>query len=133
MGSKYCFYRGYIDEYKNHELIKRLVKEVEEADVIIAPASNNRILHIMNRFADGEINIDTVLNCLSAFNLGREYAFKSDRAIAKLESIERYYLCILAKEDSKLKNSELSFQMDTQLKLMQREYRTGMYVEEVLK
>lgn len=128
-----CFYRGYIDEYKNHELIKRLVKEVEEADVVIAPASNNRILHIMNRFADGEINIDTVLNCLSAFNLGREYVFKSDRAIAKLESIERYYLCILEKEDSKLKNSELSFQMDTQLKIMQREYRTGMYVEEVLK
>lgn len=128
-----CFYRGYIDEYRNHELIKGLVKEIEEADVIIAPATNNRMLHIMNRFADGDINIDTVLNCLLAFNLGCEYVFKSDKAIDKLESIERYYLCTLEKEDSKLKNSELSFQMDNQLKLMQRKYRTGMYVEEILK
>lgn len=128
-----CFYRGYINEYRDHELIKGLVKEIEEADVIIAPATNNRILHIMNRFADGEINVDTILNCLSVFNLGREYVFKNDKAIDKLESIERYYLCTLEKEDSKLKNSELSFQMDTQLKLMQREYRTGMYVEEILK
>lgn len=109
-----CYYRGYIDEYSDHELIKGLVKEIEESDVIIAPATNNRILHIMNRFTDGEINIDTVLNCLSTFNLGREYVFKSDKAIAKSESIERYYLCTLEKEDSKLKNSELSFQMDTE-------------------
>lgn len=128
-----CNYRDTIKEYKSNELIRKLVFEVEEADVVIAPIADNKMFYIMTQFADGEINADVALHSLSASKLGLQYIFKTDKAINKLEPIDRYYLSVPEKEDCKKKLNERSFEIDTKLKLAKRDYKTGLYIEELLK
>lgn len=88
-----CYYRGMINGYKDSELITKLLKKIENADVIIAPTADNRMFHIMNEFALGNITSETTMHSLSASQLGRQYVLRSDKAIESLKLIERLYLC----------------------------------------
>ncbi len=128
-----CYYRGTIEEYKSKDIISKIISEVEDADVIIAPIADNKMFYIMAQFTDGEINADVALHSLSASKLGLQYIFKTDKAINKLIPIERYYICKSEKQDCKDKLIERGFEIDTKLKLAKREFKDGLYIEEILK
>ena len=128
-----CYYRGTIEEYKSKDIISKIISEVENADVIIAPIADNKMFYIMAQFTDGEINADVALHSLSASKLGLQYIFKTDKAINKLIPIERYYICKSEKQDCKDKLIERGFEIDTKLKLAKREFKDGLYIEEILK
>lgn len=128
-----CFYRGGIKEYASNKRIKKIIEEVENADVIIAPIADNKMFYIMAQFMDGEINADVALHSLSASKLGLQYVFKTDKAISNITPIEKYYICKQERMDCKKKMIERGYEIDTKLKLAKREYRTGLFVEEILK
>ena len=128
-----CYYRGTIEEYKSKDIISKIISEVEDADAIIAPIADNKMFYIMAQFTDGEINADVALHSLSASMLGLQYIFKTDKAINKLIPIERYYICKSEKQDCKDKLIERGFEIDTKLKLAKREFKDGLYIEEILK
>ena len=128
-----CYYRGTIEEYKSKDIISKIISEVEDADAIIAPIADNKMFYIMAQFTDGEINADVALHSLSASKLGLQYIFKTDKAINKLIPIERYYICKSEKQDCKDKLIERGFEIDTKLKLAKREFKDGLYIEEILK
>lgn len=67
----------------------------------------------MAQFAEGEINVDVALHSLSASKLGLQ------------SEPER-------KDCRKLLN-ERSYEKDTKLKLAKRQFKTGLYIEEILK
>ena len=128
-----CKYRGTIKEYESHELIRKIIKEVEEADVIIAPIADNKMFYIMALFTNGDINADVALHSLSASRLGLQYVFKTKKAIEKLKPIDKYYICKLERDDCRKTLIERSFEIDTKLKLAKREFKNGMYIEEILR
>lgn len=128
-----CFYRGTLAEYSQSKMVKGIVKEVENADVVIAPIADNKMFYIMAQFTDGEINADVALHSLSASNLGLQYIFKTNRAIDKLVPIERYYLSEPERDDCRTQLIERGYEIDTKLKLAKREFKNGMYIEELLK
>ena len=128
-----CFFRGSIDQYSKNERIRNIVKTVAESDVIIAPIADNKMFYIMSLFANGDINSDTAFHSLSASKLGMQYIFKTERALENLKPIEKYYLCKPEKEDCQKRLNERSAEIETKLKLAKREYRDGLYIEELLK
>jgi hypothetical protein len=128
-----CYYRGTLKEYNQNKMVMDIVKKIEDADVVIAPIADNKMFYIMAQFTDGEINADVALHSLSASKLGCQYIFKTDKALKKLEPIEKYYLCIPEREDCKVALQERSYEIDTKLKLAKREFKTGLYIEELLK
>ncbi|MCR5835040.1 MAG: DUF3990 domain-containing protein [Lachnospiraceae bacterium] len=128
-----CYYRGTLGEYKENEMVKKIVSEIEDSDVVIAPIADNKMFYIMAQFTEGEINAEVALHSLSASKLGIQYIFKTDKAINKLIPIEKYYLSIPEREDCKKKLNERSFEIDTKLKLAKREFKTGLYIEEIIK
>lgn len=128
-----CYYRGSIKEFENNETIKRIIADVENADVVIAPIADNKMFYIMAQFTDGDINADVALHSLSASNLGLQYIFKTDKAIDNLVPIEKYYISKPEREDCRRTLIERGYEIDTKLKLAKREYRTGLYIEEILK
>ncbi|MBQ7182390.1 MAG: DUF3990 domain-containing protein [Clostridia bacterium] len=128
-----CFYRGTLGEYSQSRAVKKIVSEVEPADVIIAPIADNKMFYIMAQFTDGEINADAALHSLSASSLGSQYVFRSEKALRKLVPIEKYYLCRPEREECRKHLIERSYETDTKLKLAKREYKNGMYIEEILK
>ena len=82
---------------------------------------------------DGEINADVALHSLSASRLGLQYIFKTDKALDHLNPIERYYLSVPEREDCQQLLNERSYEIDTKLKLAKREFKSGLYIEELLK
>jgi hypothetical protein len=128
-----CHYRRTLAAYDHSKLIQEVVREVEAADLVIAPIADNRMFYIMSLFAEGDINADVALHSLSASKLGLQYIVKREKALHALEPIEKYYLCRQEKADCQEKQKQRVTEIDTKLKLARREYKTGLFVEELLK
>lgn len=128
-----CYYRGTLGDYSKNKAISKTVSEAEEADVIIAPIADNKMFYIMAQFAEGEINADVALHSLAASSLGLQYVFRTERALDKLIPVEKYYLCSPEREDCRYQLNERGYEIDTKLKLAKREFRKGLYIEEILK
>lgn len=128
-----CYYRGTLSDYCDALIVKEIIKKVEEADVVIAPIADNRMFYIMTLFAQGEINANVALHSLSASKLGKQYIFKTEKSLKQIVPIEKYYLCQEEKNDSIKKLSTRTLEIETKLKLSKREFRDGLYIEELLK
>lgn len=128
-----CYHRGSLEPYKSNETIKTIISEINAADVIIAPIADNKMFYIMSQFTEGEINADVALHSLSASKLGLQYIFKTDKALSNLITIEKYYLSKSERDDCRNRLRERSFEIDTKLKLAKREFKTGLYIEELFK
>ena len=128
-----CHYRGTLGPYSQNALVANIAEQVERSDVVIAPIADNKMFYIMAQFTEGEINADVALHSLSASSLGQQYVFKTDKALKSLTPLGKYYVCIPEREDCRRLMNERSYEIDTKLKLSKREYKTGLYIEEILK
>ena len=113
--------------------VKEIAAEVDASDVIIAPIADNKMFYIMSQFAEGEINVEAALHSLSASRLGFQYVLKTEKALNNLIPIEQYYICVPEREDCRKLLNERSYEIDTKLKLAKRQFKDGLYIEEVLK
>ena len=128
-----CYYRGTLGAFSSNEQIKKVVNEIEKADLIIAPIADNKMFYIMTQFTEGEINADVAIHSLSASKLGLQYVFKTEKAIKCLTPIEKYYICEPERNDSRMLINQRGLEIDTKIKLAKREYKTGLFIEELLK
>ena len=128
-----CYFRGTIKEYESTKLVRDVIKKISDADVIIAPIADNKMFYIMSQFAEGEINADVALHSLSASKLGLQFIIKTEKALKKLVPIEKYFLSVPEREDCKNALIERGYEIDTKLKLAKREFKNGLYIEELLK
>ncbi len=128
-----CYFRGTIKEYAKSDMVQQVVKKIESADVVIAPIADNKMFYIMSQFAEGEINADVALHSLSASNLGLQYIIKTEKALKRCIPVERYYLSVPERDDCRKSLIERSYEIDTKLKLAKREFKDGLYIEELLK
>ena len=128
-----AYYRGTLDEYKNHPKIQALVKESRDCDYIIAPIADNRMFQIINSFIAGELTDEQCKHCLAATNLGMQYIFISEKAASQVKIMERCYISANEREyykDIRLDESKLG---DDKVKLAKRQYRgQGRYIDEIL-
>ena len=128
-----AYYRGALEEYKNHPLIMKLVEESRQCDYIIAPIADNRMFQIINSFIEGEITDEQCKHCLAATNLGAQYVFISDKAIQNIKLIERCYISANEKEYYKNQKSSDARLGNDKVKLARRQYRgQGRYIDEIL-
>lgn len=128
-----CYYRGTLKDFRENERVKKIVSDIEKADVVIAPIADNKMFYIMAQFMDGDINADVALHSLSASRLGLQYILKTEKAIKKLKPLEKFYLCQSEREDCRNNLIERSYEIDTKLKVAKREFRNGLYIEELLR
>lgn len=77
-------FRGTLSEYQNHPKVKKIINKVLDADYIIAPIADNKMFETIDDFINGNITNVQCEHCLSATNLGKQYVFKSDKAIKQL-------------------------------------------------
>ena len=128
-----CYYRGTLGIFSDSKIVKEIIQKINDADVIIAPIADNRMFYIMTLFAGGEINANVALHSLSASKLGKQYIFKTQKALKQTVPIEKYYLCQEEKDDTIKKLSMRTLEIETKLKLSKREFREGLFIEELLK
>ncbi len=128
-----AYYRGTLDEYKDHRKIKALVEESRDCDYIIAPIADNRMFQIINSFIAGEMTDEQCKHCLAATNLGMQYIFISEKAVSRAKLVERCYVSTNEKDHYKnLRLGENKLGED-KVKLARKKYRgKGRYIDEIL-
>lgn len=128
-----CYYRGTLNEYSNCDKVLNVIEKLKDVDIIIAPIADNKMFYIMIQFAEGEINADVAIHSLSASKLGYQYILKTDRAIKCLRPIEKYYVCKEERIDCQNELEKRGYEIDTKLKIAKREFKDGLYIDEVFK
>ncbi len=128
-----AYFRGNLEEYKETKRIKKLLKEIEDIDVVIAPIVDNTMYSIMNDFINGLITNLQCIYSLSANRLGKQYVILKDSAIKNnLEFVERCFICKAEKEDYARKREIESKNGREKVMLERRKYAgKGKYIEEL--
>ena len=128
-----AYYRGTLDKYDHHPIIKGIVKESRNCDYIIAPTADNRMFQMIDLFIQGEITDEQCKHCLAATNLGYQYVFISENAVSQVNIIEKVYLCEKERKfyrEQKDDNIKLG---EDKVKLARIKYRgKGKYIDEIL-
>lgn len=128
-----AYYRGALDEYKDHPTIKILIEQARNCDYIIAPIADNRMFQIINSFITGELTNEQCRHCLAATNLGMQYIFISEKAVFQTKLIERCYISANEKEYYRNVRNAESKLGDDKVKLARKQYRgKGRYIDEIL-
>ena len=128
-----AYYRGKLDEYRNHPIIKSLIEKSRDCDYIIAPIADNRMFQIINSFIEGEITDEQCKHCLAATNLGMQYIFISEKAVSQAKLVERCYISNNERKYYKNIRLEESKLGADKLKLARKQYRgKGQYIDEIL-
>lgn len=126
------YYRGNNQEIKNNKKVLKVIEEIEAADLIIAPIADNKMFTILNEFSVGDINMDVALHSLSAYGLGNQYVIKTEKALKRLEFVERYFVSFPERERIMYESLERAYGIDTKIKLAKMEYKTGLFIGEIL-
>lgn len=129
-----AYYRGWITQYQENEIINNIIKKVENADIIIAPIADNRMFDLISEFVDGTITNEQCEHALAATNLGNQYVIKTAKALSKLKFIKTFFLSNKEKEmykNKRLENNNINL---NKVKVARIEYRgKGQYIDELLK
>ena len=127
-----CLFRDRLKQYENHPILQGLRKNVEEADVVIAPIADNAMYEVMSMFAEGYITDIQAQHALSASNLGKQYALKSETALRCLTMVDRLYLAKGEKEELEKKREKAAVLAKDKIKIaIEKHRREGRYVEEI--
>lgn len=128
-----AYYRGTLDEYKDHPIVRSLIEQSRDCDYIIAPIADNRMFQIINSFIAGDLTDEQCKHCLAATNLGMQYIFISEKAVSQVKLIERCYIADNEREYYKNIRNEESELGEDKVKLAKRQYRgRGQYIDEIL-
>lgn len=128
------YHRHQLDKYKNSSYLTKIIDELNDYDVIVAPIADNNMYDIMNQFARGDITDLQAISALSASHLGKQHVLKTKRACECLVMVDRLYLSKPERESIKTKNKELAMTSFDKAKLaIENNRRKGKYIEEILK
>ena len=127
-----AYYRGALDNYKNHTIVQNIIKNSRNCDYIIAPIADNRMFKIIDSFIQGERTDEQCKHCLAATNLGKQYVFVNDLAVSQLKIVEHVYLADNEKNYYKEIRSSDSKLGEDKVKLARIQYRgKGRYIDEI--
>ena len=128
------YFRGALKDYENSKVLKNIITEVEQYDIIIAPIADNNMYDIMGRFAEGLITDQQAILSMSISKLGKQYAIKTKKACDRLKIIDRLYLCKNEREYTNMENKyNLNLSMKESKTIIEKNRRVGKYIEEILK
>lgn len=128
-----AYYRESLEEYENHPLIEKIIKESRDCDYIIAPIADNKMFETINEFIEGNLTDEQCKHCLAATNLGMQYVFLTEKAASRLKIVERCYVCDKEREHYKKLKEDYRKLGNDKVKLAKAQYRgVGKYIDEVL-
>ena len=128
-----AYYRESLEEYENHPLIEKIIRESRDCDYIIAPIADNKMFETINEFIEGNLTDEQCKHCLAATNLGMQYVFLTEKAASRLKIVERCYVCDKEREHYKKLKEDYRKLGNDKVKLAKAQYRgVGKYIDEVL-
>ena len=129
-----AYFRGWLDDYKDCPLIKKLIGKVSDYDVIIAPIADNRMFDIIAEFVENEITDEQCRHALAATNLGFQYVLKTNKALANTNLLKEMFVCQKEKAYCLDDRVTLTNNGSQKVKIARIQYKNkGRYIEEILR
>ncbi len=129
-----AYFRGWLNDYKDSPLIKRLASKLSDYDVIIAPIADNRMFDIIAEFVENEITDEQCRHALAATNLGFQYVLKTNKTLKNVKLLKEMYVCQKEKEHCLDNRNTLTNNGAQKVKIARIQYKNkGQYIEEILK
>ena len=129
-----AFFRGWLKDYESHNVIKKILKSIQNVDIIIAPIADNRMFDIINEFVENEITDEQCRHALAATNLGYQYVLKTKKATDSITFLQEMFVCSKEKEYCTKNRISLTNNGIQKVKMARIEYKNkGKYIEELLK
>lgn len=129
-----AYFRGYLEDYKEHKIVNELIKKINDVDYIVAPIADNNMFEIIEDFINGNITDVQCRHALSATDLGYQYVIKSKKALNNLTPLRKCFLT--SYERNELKNISLNriIESDEKVRMAKQKYNgQGKYINEILK
>ena len=127
-----ALYRGRLHNFEHTLTYQRIADQIKDADIIIAPIADNKMMQILLQFERGDITSKEAEHALCSSDLGNQYVFKTQKAIDRLKPLMRLYLCEEEKKDYLNQNKQRALLLETKLRLSKKEYRgKGLFIDEV--
>ena len=128
------YYRGWLDDYCENEIINGIISKVDNADIIIAPIADNRMFDLITEFVDGGITDLQCEHALAATNLGKQYVIKNEQTLNNLNLVKECFVSNFEKEMYLNKRLDFNKHNLNKVKVARIEYRgKGQYIDEILK
>ncbi len=129
-----AYNRGKMDSIKNTKIYNYYKSFKKKYDLIIGYIANDKLFMTLDKFFNGEITDQALINCLSALKLGRQYVAISKKAceqiiISKEEIITTEEKIKLKIESEKNRTKAVK----TTEKIIKEYRRSGKYFDEILK
>lgn len=129
-----AYFRGWIRDYKECDVVKNILEKLNDCDVIIAPVADNRMFDIIADFVEGNITDEVCKHSLAATNLGFQYVLKTEKAILKTTTIKEMFVCKKEKDECVKKRVSLTESGLEKVKIAKIEYKgKGKYFQEIVK
>ena len=129
-----AYFRGWIDDYKECNYVKNILKKIDGCDVVIAPIADNRMFDLIAEFVEGSITDEQCKHSLAATNLGLQYVLKTNKAVEHTLFIQEMFVCKKEKEKCIENRMSLTDNGIQKVKMARIKYKgKGKYFEEILK
>lgn len=129
-----AYYRGYMKEYEETDIYNKYAHMADNYDMIVGYIADDRMYKVMTRFFEKEITDETLLNSLSALDLGKQYVAINQRACDRIKilmetSFNKLELKILEYRSIKHREEGISLTEDILVKYR----RKGKYFDEIMR
>ena len=129
-----AYFRGRLDNYKEHKLVTNVINKIKEADYIIAPIADNRMFELIDAFVLGELTDKQTLYALSATHLGMQYVLKTPESVQNLQILNTCYLCPVERSAyNQLNDVESTTSLNKALIAKYKYKNSGLYIDQLLK
>ena len=129
-----AYYRNTLGEYADSDMVREIIYDIDNSDLIIAPIADNRMFQIIDAFVDGQITNFQCQHALAATSLGYQHVFKTENAVEHLEIIDHLYLCDYEKNRYNINAQEESNTSLIKANVSKRKFKDkGLFIDELLK
>lgn len=128
-----AYFRGRIQKFHDSNVIRDLLKKLDGVDYVVAPIADNRMYQIIEDYIDGAITDAQCQHALAATDLGNQYVLKTQKAVSRLNILERRFLCKKERQEYQNIREHDRRISDDKVKAAKIRYRgTGHYIDEIL-
>lgn len=129
-----AFNRNKMEDAANTDLYKKISHMADGFDMISGCIADDRMFIVLDRFFSGEITDTALINCLSALDLGMQYAAVTEKACQKIRITDEKKLTDEERKLLKIKSeSDRSKGISLAENICRRYRREGRFFDEILK
>lgn len=128
-----AYNRGYMAEYGNTPLETMMKSIVDGTDVLFGRIANDQVFFAAERFFDGTITVETLIEVLKALNYGNQYVAISPAACAAVRKVSERVLTTAECENLRLRSDLRRRRAESLTKniIDSRRHRDGRYFDEI--